>query len=130
MFDLHACKFCFFFWLQSLPRKGHRPRDKRIQLIYELGGMTLPGDSLGTATVNQTFLSHFMHTEGRSKETDLEGESSDSDDESELSASDSESVACRGMCFNWACLNSFALFGLVFLFCVMLHACRFFFTSI
>ena len=24
-------------------RKGHHPRDKRIQLIYQIAGMTLPG---------------------------------------------------------------------------------------
>ncbi len=39
----HVCfvlagKFGLFMF-----RKGHFPRDKRIQMIYEMGGMTLPG---------------------------------------------------------------------------------------
>lgn len=28
----------------SWPRRGHRPRDKRIRLIYELSGMSIPGN--------------------------------------------------------------------------------------
>lgn len=67
-------------------RKGHFPRDKRVQLIYELAGMGLPGWGLNM-TCQKTYACIYEFAILAACRDEVQD---DCDDESSLDLSDSE----------------------------------------